>query len=54
MNEFTEGDGLFHCRDCGVRITLEQYRRKVPRCDDCEATDVIERWWSTPRTPESP
>jgi Zn finger protein HypA/HybF involved in hydrogenase expression len=24
------------CIECQSEITLEQYRRKVPRCDDCE------------------
>jgi Zn finger protein HypA/HybF involved in hydrogenase expression len=33
---FQKHDGLFRCQDCHEQITLIQYRRKVPRCDECE------------------
>ena len=33
--------GELRCTDCDCEITLEQYRRKVPRCDDCEVEAVV-------------
>lgn len=36
-----EESGALTCADCGADITLEQYRRKIPRCDDCEADAII-------------
>ena len=41
MTDWTEGsiDNLC-CADCGCDITLAQYRRKVPRCDECEVRAV--------------
>jgi hypothetical protein len=29
------------CADCGDPIDLEQYRRKVPRCNECLADVII-------------
>jgi hypothetical protein len=29
------------CNDCAAPITLDQYRRKVPRCDDCEVRSAV-------------
>lgn len=34
---FVDHRGDLRCADCEGEITLEQYRRKVPRCDDCHA-----------------
>lgn len=33
---FRAHDGGLRCHDCHAEITLEQYRRKVARCDECE------------------
>jgi len=43
---FTEGPDEYECHDCGCAITLDQYRRKVARCDDCEARALVNgsRW----------
>ena len=31
------------CKDCYCDLTLEQYRRKVPRCDECHSEAMF---WS--------
>lgn len=38
---FTPTDPRLCCADCGCEVTLEQYRRKLPRCDDCEADHLV-------------
>lgn len=36
MLDWSDGtDTDFECATCGAEITLWQYRRKVPLCDDC-------------------
>jgi Zn finger protein HypA/HybF involved in hydrogenase expression len=32
----------FRCDECSCEITIEQYRRKVPRCDDCEVDALLQ------------
>jgi hypothetical protein len=38
---FIEGTDEFECIDCGIDIDLNRYRRKVPRCDDCEVIEAM-------------
>ena len=40
---FESSSSDFHCHDCGAAISLEQHRRKSPRCDSCEFNDVVQR-----------
>jgi hypothetical protein len=40
MFEFVYNDQL-RCADCESAITLTQYRRKVPRCDECEVSALL-------------
>lgn len=38
MSPFEEGPSELRCHDCQAPIDLARYRRKVSRCDICEAT----------------
>jgi hypothetical protein len=29
------------CSDCGAEIGVDAYRRKIPRCDDCEVLSAL-------------
>jgi hypothetical protein len=33
--------GPLACADCGCEIDLKRYRRKVPRCDECEVAAAM-------------
>lgn len=46
MHEFGEGDDAqFRCAGCTAVISLDQYQRKVPRCDNCEADALLGTAW---------
>jgi hypothetical protein len=32
------------CTDCAAEVTVEQYRRKRPRCDDCEVAAAMRQF----------
>ena len=34
---FEEAPSVLRCNDCQEEIDLDRYRRKVARCDQCEA-----------------
>jgi hypothetical protein len=36
------GASKLRCADCSCEITIEQYRRTVPRCDDCEVDALLQ------------
>ncbi|HWF53145.1 MAG TPA: hypothetical protein VG223_00895 [Solirubrobacteraceae bacterium] len=38
---FDKHDGVLRCHDCHAEVTLEQYRRKVARCDECEVVVAV-------------
>lgn len=35
---FTPAPETLFGANCECEITLDKYRRKIPRCDDCETT----------------
>jgi hypothetical protein len=35
------GPSDLRCTECSCEITIEQYRRKIPRCDDCEVDALM-------------
>jgi hypothetical protein len=38
---FTDHSGVLACKDCLAEITIREYRRKVPRCDECHADEQV-------------
>ena len=38
---FNTGPSDLRCEECNCEITLKQYRRKVPRCDDCDVHALL-------------
>jgi hypothetical protein len=38
---FIDHSGALRCKDCLAEITLREYRRKVPRCDECHADEEV-------------
>lgn len=51
---FIFGQPDFHCVDCDAEITLDQYRRKVPRCDECETDCQMALLLADLNGPEAP